>query len=279
MRTAMMAGRETPELTATVRPGFAVSQRMQNAIALAPSKAAVALCASLLLVSVARGGNEPLRVTNTSIRSGERVVRATVFEPERKAVRPAILVLHGAGGMLFDGAEMRRMSRHLAGEGNTVYLLHYFNSTGTPFAVRGSTMKRHFGTWRRTVLDAIEHIHGSRSDRSPIGVYGYSLGGFLALFSASDNPRVGAVVEHAGGVWNDKLDRLGRLPPVLMIHGERDTRVPFRQYAAPVVPELRKRSPKVETRFFPAEGHSFTPQATKTVREETAGFFRRWLRR
>ena len=140
-------------------------------------------------------------------------------------------------------------------------------------------MERHFATWRRAVLDAVEHIHASQPGRSPVGIYGYSLGGFLALFTASDNPRVGAVVEHAGGVWKDKLDRLGKLPPVLMIHGKRDGRVPFDRYAAPAVPELRKRSANVETRFFPTEGHRFTPAAMKTVREDTAAFFARSLRR
>ena len=233
---------------------------------------------SLLCVPLLCGEEIPLQVSRVSILSGGRQIRATVFQPVANAPRPAILVLHGAGGMMFDGAEMRRMSRHLAGEGNTVYLLHYFNSTGTPFAVRGSTMARHFATWRRAVLDAIDHIHATHPGRAPVGVYGYSLGGFLALFAASDNPRVGAVVEHAGGVWNDKLDRLGKLPPVLMIHGERDGRVPFERYARPVVPELRKRSPKVVTRFFPAEGHRFTPAAMKTVREDTAAFFARSLR-
>ena len=241
-------------------------------------KAAAALAVMSLLGTVAFA-DESLKVSDIAIRSGGRAVRATVFEPPGGASRPAVLVLHGAGGMLFDGAEMRRISRHLAGEGNTVYLLHYFNSTRTPFAVRGATMERHFGTWKRTVLDAIEQIYASRPDRTPVGIYGYSLGGFLALFAASDNPRVGAVVEHAGGVWDGKLDRLGKLPPVLMIHGEQDGRVPFSKYAAPIVPELRKRSPTVETRFLRSEGHRFTPAGLRIVHEDAARFFRRWLRR
>jgi dipeptidyl aminopeptidase/acylaminoacyl peptidase len=87
------------------------------------------------------------------------------------------------------------------------------------------------------------------------------------------------VVEHAGGVWNAKLDRIRKMPPVLMIHGEQDARVPFTKYATPLVPVLRARAQKVETRFFPAESHVFTPAAMATVREESARFFRKWLRR
>jgi carboxymethylenebutenolidase len=238
---------------------------------------AVVVACSAGFAASARAGQASPRVSKVSIRTDAGPVRATVFEPLPVARRPAILVLHGAGGMLFDGAEMRRMSRHLAAQGHPVYLLHYFDSTGTPFALRGATMERHFATWRRTILDGIGAIQELRGDRSPIGVYGYSLGAFLALFSASDNPRVGAVVEHAGGVWDDKLDRLGELPPVLMIHGERDARVPFAKYAAPAVPELRKRSPRVETRFFRDEGHGFTRAAMQSVRADAAAFFARWL--
>ena len=202
----------------------------------------------------------------------------TVFEPAEQARKPAILVLHGAGGTLFDGPEMRRVSQHLAAEGHAVYMLHYFNSTGTVVAL-DSAMQKHFGTWRRTVIEAISEIQKLRGDAAPVGIYGYSLGGFLAVFAASDNPRVGAVVEHAGGVWNGKLDRIGKMPPVLMVHGERDTRVPFAKYAKPLVPELRRRSPKVETRFFPAEAHVFTPAAMQSVRADASRFFKRWLRR
>lgn len=243
-------------------------------------QALICLLVTLLVSDIARAA-EPssVRTSGMSVRAGGAVVRVTAFEPPGTKKRPAVLVLHGAGGMIFDGAEMRRMSRHLAADGNAVYLLHYFESTGTPFAVRGSTMERHFATWRRTVLDAVVEIQTLRGDRSPVGIYGYSLGGFLAVFAASDNPRVGAIVEHAGGVWDDKLDRLGKLPPVLMVHGERDGRVPFAKYAAPAVPELRKRSPHVRTRFFRDEGHRFTAGALDVVRRDAAAFFRRWLRR
>jgi dienelactone hydrolase len=105
-------------------------------------------------------------------------------------------VLTARVGTLFDGPEMRRVSRYLAAEGHPVYMLHYFNSTGTVVAL-DSAMQKHFGTWRRIVIEAIAEIQKQRGDAAPVGIYGYSLGGFLALFAASDNPRVGAVVEHA----------------------------------------------------------------------------------
>jgi dienelactone hydrolase len=205
-------------------------------------------------------------------------IPAELFEQAGAAQRPAILVLHGAGGLLFDGPEMRRVAQALAADGNAVYLLHYFRPTGT-LAALDSTMQRHFGTWHEVVRSSIAAVQAERGDRAPVGVYGYSLGGFLALQSASDNARVGAVVEHAGGVWNRRTDRIGRMPPVLMVHGERDGRVPFAKYAQPLVPVLRQRAAKLETLFLPDEGHGFTPGAMGTVRGQAAQFFRRHLRR
>ena len=205
-------------------------------------------------------------------------VQAEVFEPVGSSQRkPVVLVLHGAGGTLLDGPEMRRVARRLAEEGNAVYFLHYFERTGTIFAL-DSTMQRHFRAWLETVRDAIPAIQELRSDAAPIGIYGYSLGGFLALLAASDNPRVGAVVEHAGGVWNGQMDRIGRMPPVLMVHGERDRRVPFAKYAKPLLPVLRKHAPVVREKTFPVEGHVFTPAAMMEVRAAAAGFFRAHLR-
>lgn len=230
------------------------------------------------LMCSAGGAQDPVTASKVTLRTASGPIRAEVFEPASAADRPAIVVLHGAGGTLLDGPEMRRVARHLAAAGNAVYLVHYFNRTGTLFA-RDRTMQKNFGAWHKTVRDSIVAVQELRRDSLPVGLYGYSLGGFLALFTASDNPRVGAVVEHAGGVWNGKVDRIRKMPPVLMVHGERDVRVGFQQYATPLVPLLRARGGPVETRFFPDEGHVFTQGAMSQVRQDAESFFRRHLRR
>lgn len=211
--------------------------------------------------------------TRVRLQIGGSEIAADVFEPARSAGEaPVVVVLHGAGGMWFDGPEMRRVAGHLAAEGNAVYLLHYFNRTGTIVAF-DSTMERHFGTWRQTVADAIITIQKARGTHTPVGIYGYSLGAFLAIYVASDNRNVAAVVEQAGGVWKGKEDRVRRMPPVLMVHGIEDRRVPFAKYAEPLLPLLKKRSARVETLFFTDEGHGFSQPAMRKVREAAARFF------
>jgi carboxymethylenebutenolidase len=186
--------------------------------------------------------------------------------------RPAVVVLHGAGGTWLDGPEMRRLARFLAAAGADVYLVHYFNRTGTLFA-HDPAMQRNFQTWLATVRDAIRWVQMERRDPAPIGLYGYSLGAFLSLAAASDNPRVGAVVEQAGGMWNGNEKLIGEMPPVLVVHGLADQRVPFKKYAKPLVAVLRRRQTDFRTRFVAGEGHGFTPSAMMMVRKQARDFF------
>jgi dienelactone hydrolase len=237
-------------------------------------------CALFISVVLCRtiAAAEPVVVSKIGLRTRQGRITADVFEQAGAQKRPAILVLHGAGGTLLDGPAMRRTARALAADGNAVYLLHYFQRTGTIVAL-DSTMQRHFGDWVETVRDSIKAVQEARGDATPVGIYGYSLGAFLALRVASDNPRVGAVVEHAGGVFNETYERIGRVPPVLMVHGQRDGRVPFARYAQPLIPVLRRRAAKLETRFFPEEGHGFSPAAMAELQTDAARFFRRHLQR
>ncbi|CAN5160102.1 hypothetical protein BH20VER2_BH20VER2_12480 [soil metagenome] len=229
------------------------------------------------LGAVAAPAEQAIRTSRVELPSGRGALRAELFEPASGSSRAAILVLHGAGGTLFDGPEMRRVARHLAAEGNAAYVVHYFNSTGTTAAL-DATMQKHFDTWKQAVLDAIAAIQQRRGTRAPVGIYGYSLGGFLAIATASNNANVGAVVAQAGGVWNNQEHRIGRMPPVLIVHGEADQRVPFTKYATPLRQLLRRRGAKVETLFFPSERHVLSPAAMAEVRPAAAKFFQRQLR-
>jgi carboxymethylenebutenolidase len=209
--------------------------------------------------------------------SGGRKIRADGYSPPGTPSGRTVVVLYGAGGMVFDGPSMRRMAGALNNAGDTVYLLHYYNRTGTIVA-RDSAMERHFKDWAETVRDGIVWVHGREAKGArPIGLYGYSLGGFLAIVAASDNPRVGAVAAQAGGMFSSAEKRLGKMPPVLMVHGLEDRRVPAEKYAKPLLRVLRERGGQVETEFVAGEGHVFSEAAMATVRAKVAKFFAREL--
>ena len=236
---------------------------------------AVFLALGLSPMSFAAESNHPA-VLRMSMQSGGHRIRIDKYAVPQTTKRSAILVLHGAGGTLLDGPEMRRIARQLAESGHTAYLVHYFNRSGTILGIDAG-MQKNFEAWLETIHDSIKFVQEDNADAARIGIYGYSLGAFLAVAAASDNPRVGAVVEHAGGIWNGKTERIKHMSPVLIVHGEQDRRVPLQKYAQPLVAVLRQRGAIFKTRFFPGEGHVFTAQARSEVRAAAVEFLREHL--
>ena len=204
--------------------------------------------------------------------SGGRRIGADYYEASGPGPHPSVIVLHGAGGTFFDGPDMRRISRVLAAAGNDVYFVHYFNRTGTWFGLDAG-MQKNFATWLETVRAAIKWVRSRQRDSGPIGIYGYSLGAFLALAVGSDNADVGAIIAQAGGAWNGKERLLGRMPPLLLVHGTEDERVPFEKHARPLVALLQRRGAHFKTHFFPRQGHVFTQPALDEVRRDAVRFF------
>ena len=191
---------------------------------------------------------------------------------------PCAVVLHGAGGVVFDGPEMRRVARELAANGVRAYVVHYFDGSGVAFTTSTRVLSEHFAEWREVVESALafaQKQQGTPTQR--VGIYGYSMGAFLGIAASSDNPGVGALAEQAGGVWDNEMNRLGRMPPVLMIHGRDDRRVPFDKFAVPLEQTLRARGTPVQTLFFNGEGHGFSPLAQARAQLEAARFIRRRL--
>jgi dienelactone hydrolase len=219
---------------------------------------------------------EPFRVSRVELNSGGKRIQVDYYKSSIAGPHPSVIVLHGAGGTLFDGPEMRRVSGQLAAAGNDVYFVHYFNRTGTWFG-RDAGMQKNFSTWLQTVKDAIRWVRSRPGHTAPIGLYGYSLGGFLALAAGSDNSDVGAIIEQAGGIWNGQERLIGRMPPVLLVHGSKDQRVPFDKYARPLMDLLTRRGIRFKTHLFPDEGHVFTQSASGEVRTDAVRFFAQHL--
>lgn len=209
--------------------------------------------------------------------SGVKIL-AEVYTPTAPGRHPPVLVLHGAGGMLFDGPAMSRVARDLAQAGYEVYQVHYFDRTHTWFA-RQAVLLKLFPTWLGTVHDAVAWVRTLHPESPSVGLYGYSLGAFAAIEEARRNPAIGAVVEQAGGFWHAEPEGPTRqpLPPILLIHGLDDRRVPFAKYTRPLMSFLRQHGDPFETRFFPGEGHIFRAPAQAEVRARAVSFFRRHL--
>jgi len=197
-----------------------------------------------------------------------------VFQPKPMppgGSKGAVIVLHGAGGLLTDGPEMRRWARKISGHGWTAFLPHYFNRTGT-FIAGGRDFDLKFDDWESAVSDVVRYVR-ARPDLAgkPVVLLGYSLGAFLSLSEANNSRQIAGVVEIAGGIPAQDVGRVGKLPPMVLVHGQQDKTVPFSQALALEQILVKKRIPHASL-FFPTEGHVLSHGAREQAMETTVQF-------
>lgn len=192
-----------------------------------------------------------------TFQSGGKPIRMAAYLPVTLDDRvPTVVALHGAGGNV---AGMERYASTLAAQGFAVYLLHYFDRTGTESADK-QTIMRNFPLWMKTLWDAISFVETQpQVARERIALLGFSLGAYLSLANSAIDPRVKAVVEFFGGMPKEMNLFMRRLCPVLILHGEADPTVPVEE-AYHLRKLLEKKGIPYEIKIYPGAGHGFEDQ-------------------
>ena len=208
--------------------------------------------------------------------SKDRQIEIVEFAPSRAGKFPALLILHGANGPMstFIGDH----AQHLANAGYVVFFVHYFDRTGTYYA-SPSEMREHFSEWVETVEDALCYCEQRpKVDPERIGLVGYSLGGYLSLSLASQNPKIDAVVSIVGGIPEYFAERARHMPPTLILHGANDTRVPVKE-AYRVEELLKQLNAPYELKIYKGQGHFFHGSAQIDALMRTFSFLQKHLHR
>ena len=214
-----------------------------------------------------------VQAANAAFQSGGRSITVQEFLPKAAGRYPAVIALYGAGGTRESIAD--QPCRLMAGQGYSVFLVHYFERTDTTRADRETT-QANFPIWMRTIGDAITFAAGHAAvDADRIALLGFSLGGYLALAVASLDPRVRAVVEFFGGL-PEELHGFTRMPPVLILHGEQDSVVPVSE-ATRLQQLLERSGTPYEIKLYPGAGHGFNPMQWIDAGQRTVQFLRKYL--
>jgi dienelactone hydrolase len=185
--------------------------------------------------------------------SGGKLIRLDAYLPESATSLPAVIALHGAGG---DATGSGKFAALLAEQGFAVFVLHYFDRTGTEYADK-PTIFRNFPIWMKTLWETVSFVEKQPAvDRERIALLGFSLGAYLSLANSSIDGRIKAVVEFFGGLPREMKLFMRRLCPTLILHGEADPTVPVAE-AYNLQRLLEEKGIPYEIKIYPGEGHGF----------------------
>jgi dienelactone hydrolase len=207
--------------------------------------------------------------------SGGKSIRLDCFLPSVNDQRlPAIIGLHGSGG---GHASLAEPASLLAAQGYAVYVLHYFERTGTTEIDGLATIARNFPAWMKTLWDAVSFVARQPSvDPERIGLLGFSLGAYLALSAAAIDSRVKIVVDYFGGFPKEMKLFMRRFCPVLILHGEQDATVPVAE-AYHLQQMLEKKQIPYEIKIYPGVGHGFSGEIWRDSGLRTLAFLNQHL--
>src|SRR5580692_7745996 len=210
-----------------------------------------------------------------SFESGGKDILLDCFLPAANGQRfPAVIGLHGSGG---GHASMSDSAGLLAEQGFAVYVLHYFDGTGTTQIDGLQTIFLHFPVWMKTLWDAVSFVaRQPQVDSERIGLLGFSLGAYLALSASAIDSRIKAVFEFFGGMPKEMRFFTRRLCPVLILHGDQDKTVPLEE-AYHLQQMLEKKQIAYEMQIYPGAGHGFSGEIWRDAGLRTLAFLEKHL--
>jgi carboxymethylenebutenolidase len=228
-----------------------------------------------LATAVAEAQDYPVHEAVRQYQSGEARVTVDWFEPAAEGKFPAVLLLHGSGGLEQSTGDLFcAFARGLSSEGYVVLIPHYFERTahvvGKPFG------DKEIPAYLEAVHDAIEFAVASGVvDNERIGVLGWSLGSHLAFVRSARDTRIKAMVSISGSL---PLESKSKYPPLLILQGSKDKSAPA-QRLKDFQEKLKAEESPIEAHVYRGVGHNLDIPTWDDVARRTAVFFNKYLKK
>ncbi len=175
-----------------------------------------------------------------------------------------LILLHGASGPEAQG--YRRQAEFFASRGYRTLLLHYYAATGNK-----AINARNYAAWADAVRDLVTILRQASTNQK-IYVVGYSLGASVALAAGSRKLPVTAIAEWYGSLPDEFFRNLKGMPPLLILHGERDANIPVSN-AQQLIRLCGMAHFSCASHIYPDQMHGFDEKATVDADARTLTFF------
>jgi len=180
---------------------------------------------------------------------------------------PGVLVLQEWWGLV---KHIKNVADRFAAEGFTALApdLYHGKTADEPDAAGKLFMALNIGQAEKDLRGAVDHL-ASQSSTKKVGAVGFCMGGQLALFAGTVNPKVGAVVDFYGIHPNVKPDYAKLGGPVLGLFAEKDQFVKPDDARA-VDAAIKKAGQTSQIHIYPNVDHAFFNDERKDVYDKAA---------
>lgn len=246
-------------------------------------RSAIIFCWCLLAVilggfSRATADEIQIHETTQATSRGPLVVKA--FLAAGQGPHPAIIVLHGSQGLEKYRGFYEHQGSQLAQAGFDAYVLNYYNEKDVACSktveTRRANFSRRIGDWSQMITDVVTNVLTQGNKARPVGIVGFSQGGYLGTSVASRDKRITALVVYYGGIPAQRATgskhHITHMPPLLELHGDADTVVPIER-GKELVEMTRGLGQSAEMVVYPGAGHGFNRPDSTDAERRTLEFF------
>ena len=179
-----------------------------------------------------------------------------------------LILLHGSSGPSLP--IYRDQSAFFGAHGFHVIMPHYFDATRS-----SSPTVENYQKWANLTMD---FVLGCRRQSATQGVFliGYSLGSSVALAAGSQGAQVDAIADWYGSLPDEFFYQMKGMPPLLILHGERDSNIPIIN-AQQLVKLCEMKHLHCDHHFYPDQDHGFTGKALDDADQRTLSFFAQYF--